>query len=141
MVIRVSVLGDFMTLAADTKAILDAMNAFEIPDFTQLPAAEARALMGEMRGPATELPPLKRREDVLVPSSDGAHQIPCRIYEGAGDEAKPILVYFHGGGWVFGGLDGHDLFCAELSLATGTVILSVDYRLAPEAKFPIPLQD
>lgn len=131
-----------MTLHPEAKMILDVMNAFEVPDFTQLPAHEARAVMAELKAPAQPLPPLSRHEDVKVPSRDGSHEITARIYAPQQmEEGMPLIAYYHGGGWVFGDVDGHDGFCAYMCNQIGAVIVSVDYRLAPEAKFPVPVQD
>jgi acetyl esterase len=67
--------------------------------------------------------------------------IPIRIYVPDGKGAFPAIVYFHGGGWATNNLDTHDEFCRKLSSGTGSLVGSVDYRLAPEAKFPAGLDD
>lgn len=75
-----------------------------------------------------------------VPGPDG--EIPIRIYRPVATDAElPCLVYFHGGGWVFGTLDATDAICKSLANRAGCVVVSVDYRLAPEHKFPAPLDD
>jgi acetyl esterase len=68
--------------------------------------------------------------------------VPVRLYRSAkaGDPA-PVIVYCHGGSWMFGGLDSHDLPCARLALHSQAAVLAVDYRLAPEHKYPAGLQD
>jgi acetyl esterase len=69
-------------------------------------------------------------------------QVGARRYEPmAAKRAGTVIVYFHGGGWVIGSLDSADLACRELCLATGATVISVDYRLAPEAKFPAAVDD
>jgi acetyl esterase len=73
---------------------------------------------------------------IATPAGD----IPARLYRD-GAETLPLLVYLHGGGWVVGGLDSHDSICRELAIAGGCAILSVDYRLAPEHKFPAAIDD
>jgi acetyl esterase len=87
--------------------------------------------------------PLARVEAMEIPGAAG--KLPARLYvadpatpEGA---AGPLLVYFHGGGWVIGDLDTHDSPCRFLAAETGTAVLSVDYRLAPEHPFPAALDD
>lgn len=71
-----------------------------------------------------------------------AERIPARVYRAAGPRRPaPTLVYFHGGGWVVGDLDTHDGSCRMLALHSGCVVVSVDYRLAPEHPFPAGLQD
>jgi acetyl esterase len=81
-------------------------------------------------GPVAEVP----FEDV---EADG---VPVRVYR-PGDAPAPILVYFHGGGWVYGGLTTHHGVCATLARMSGCVVCSVDYRLAPEHRFPAAVDD
>jgi acetyl esterase len=64
-----------------------------------------------------------------------------RIYTPAGASPHPVLVYFHGGGWVLCNLDTHDGTCRALANAAQCIVVSVDYRLAPEHKFPAALDD
>ena len=71
------------------------------------------------------------------PQSD----LPVRIYTPHGDGPLPVLMFFHGGGWVICSLDTHDALCRSLANETGCVVVSVDYRLAPEHKFPAAPQD
>src|SRR5690349_19606987 len=70
-----------------------------------------------------------------------AGEIPVRIYTPAGRGPFPALVFFHGGGWVICDLDTHDSLCRSLCTGAGCVVVSVDYRLAPEHKFPTAPQD
>lgn len=70
-----------------------------------------------------------------------SHQIPIRIYRSAAPETSAIVLYFHGGGFILGGLDSHDDVCAELCQRTGYEVVSVDYRLAPEHKHPAAFDD
>ena len=74
---------------------------------------------------------------LLLPSDAG--ELRTRIYHGRAD--RPLIVYFHGGGWVIGDLDTHDPFCRALAEACGSTIMSVDYRLAPEHPFPAAHDD
>lgn len=67
--------------------------------------------------------------------------INCRIYAPKSKEPLPILVYFHGGGWVFGDLNGNDFVCSYISKYSNCVVVAVDYRKSPEFKYPIPLED
>jgi acetyl esterase len=78
-------------------------------------------------------------EDRTIPGPDG--EIPIRIY--TPETARPAagLVYFHGGGWVIGDLDTHDIVCRAIARRAGAVVVSVDYRLAPEHKFPAAVVD
>jgi acetyl esterase len=78
-------------------------------------------------------------EDRNIAGADG--KINLRIYTPTGEGPWPLLMYFHGGGWVIGDLDSHDETCRQFCAAVESVVVSVDYRLAPETKFPGPLED
>lgn len=77
--------------------------------------------------------------DVLVPGAAG--RLPARVYDPDPTRPLPLVVYLHGGGWVLGSLRAADGPCRHLALASGCVVVSVAYRLAPETKFPGPLED
>ncbi len=78
--------------------------------------------------------------DHLVPCGD--HDVPVRIFSpDPGPLGRPVLLFFHGGGWVTGNIDDYNGLCASLAKATGQIVASVDYRLAPEYKFPAGLND
>ena len=79
-------------------------------------------------------------EDRTIPGLTGA-EIPVRIYRPDGDARQPAIVYYHGGGWVIGGLNTHDGTCRALADAVGATVVSIDYRLAPEHPFPAPVDD
>jgi len=76
---------------------------------------------------------------ISIPTSGGPIQ--GRIYNAAGGADQPVIVFFHGGGWVIGDLETHHPFCLELSDKTGCTVLAVDYRLAPEHRFPAAADD
>ncbi len=78
-------------------------------------------------------------ENLRIPGPAG--EIPIRVYTPKGEGPFPILVFFHGGGWVIGNLDTHDSICRSLANGAGCVVVSVDYRLAPEHKFPAAAED
>ncbi len=80
-------------------------------------------------------PTLNRVEDFEIPARDG-HLIPVRLYAPVRG-TLPVLVYFHGGGFTIGSIATHDILCRRLSQLSGCAVLSVDYRLAPEFKFPM----
>ncbi|MEU8245633.1 alpha/beta hydrolase [Nonomuraea sp. NPDC048916] len=85
------------------------------------------------RGPLTHLPFVRDEE---------AEGVPIRIYRAdRGDGALPVVVYFHGGGWVFGSVKRNDALGRDLAIRTGAVVVSVDYRLAPEHAFPAAADD
>jgi acetyl esterase len=110
------------------------------PPVHMLSPAQARAAYeagaGVLEPPA---PKLARVEDVQVPARDG-RAMPARLYAPV-REALPVLLYFHGGGGVMGSVATHDGLCRHLSHLAHCAVLSLDYRLAPEAKFPAALED
>ncbi|HWL23612.1 MAG TPA: alpha/beta hydrolase [Ureibacillus sp.] len=85
------------------------------------------------------VPPISRVEDRQIPVEGG--EITVRIYTPEGEGPFPLFVYYHGGGWVIGNIETSDAGCRLLAENTGRVVVSVDYRLAPEYKFPIPVED
>lgn len=104
-------------------------------------AEEARQLVAVEPDEASPRLPVGAVRDLKVAGGDGL--VAARLYRplDAGDGPLPAMVYFHGGGWVFGGLDGHDDTCRRLANVIGCVVLSVDYRLAPEDPFPAAHDD
>lgn len=87
----------------------------------------------------TPPPPVAIVQDTEVRGGAGA--LKARIYDVSGDGARPTLVYFHGGGFVYGDLDSHDGVCRRLAHHGALRVLAVDYRLAPEHPFPAPVED
>lgn len=85
------------------------------------------------------LEPVHSVVDTTLPGPDGP--IPLRIYSPSADAGLPVLVWLHGGGWVIGNLDTHDPVCRRLCASSGAIVVSVEYRLAPEAKFPCAVDD
>lgn len=71
----------------------------------------------------------------------GHHEVPVRIFMPSGHEHRRIFIFFHGGGWVTGSIDSYDAVCADMAKQTGRVVVSVDYRLAPEHPFPAGVED
>jgi acetyl esterase len=90
---------------------------------------------------ATPSPALAEVVNGDLPGPDGA--VPYRLYrpEAGGAAPLPMVAFFHGGGWIFGGLDSHDHVCREIAHQAGALVVSVDYRLAPEHKFPAAFDD
>jgi acetyl esterase len=107
-----------------------------------LDAAEARRILAATPRPEVEPIAVARVEDRMIAAPSG-HEIPVRVYwpEPAGDSAPPVVVFFHGGGWVLCGLDSHDQTCRATTREAGVVTVSVDYRLAPEHVFPAAAED
>jgi acetyl esterase len=136
-------------LAPGARPLMEAMAAV-FPDVgvTVTDAAEARRFLARATPPPLGLPALREVTDRTVPGPEGAPDVPVRIYrpyeeEPAGEAARtrPTVVFFHGGGWVLGGLDSHDSTVRHLCRNSGAVVVAVDYRLAPEARFPDPTED
>jgi acetyl esterase len=130
-----------MTLDPQAKAILDQLAAAEGPALYDLPPDEARRTYEAMAQVFDTVDiPIGSTSDQLIkgPASD----IPVRIYTPiATGGALPILLYFHGGGWVIGNIATHDKLCRALANEAHCIVLSVDYRLAPEAPFPAAVDD
>ena len=84
-------------------------------------------------------PQMHRTEDISVEGQHGP--IPVRFYYPNGRENLPLLLYFHGGGFIYGGIPSHDKICRWMAERSGVAFASVDYRLAPEHKFPTPLDE
>jgi len=97
--------------------------------------ATARGFI-DMQGEAVELGSVRDR---TVPGPAG--EIPVRVYTPGGGDALPVIVYFHGGGWVIGDLEVPDKPCRTLAKAAGAVVVSVDYRLGPEHRYPAAFDD
>lgn len=105
-------------------------------------AAEARRILAAAPMPPTEPIPVAKVEDRRIPGAPDGPPIPVRVYwPQTGSNGLPVVVYFHGGGWVLGGLDSHDPLCRSLANEVGAVVVSVDYRLAPEHRFPAAAED
>ena len=91
------------------------------------------------RAALSEKPEVTSVEDRAIPGPAG--DIPVRIYTPAGEAPYPILVYYHGGGWVIGDLETSDGISRAFANAASCIVVSVDYRLAPEHKFPAAIDD
>jgi len=110
------------------------------PDFTNMPAPELRASFNKLMAGTPKLnEPVARIDNRDIPGPSSS--IPVRIYTPQGNSPFPILAYYHGGGWVVGTLDGYDDLCRSLCHRSGAVVISVDYRLAPEHKYPAAAED
>jgi acetyl esterase len=84
--------------------------------------------------------PLHRVQDLLVPTVDGV-MCAARLYDPGREDPSPALLYFHGGGFVIGGLETHDSLCRQFALRSGAAVVALDYRLAPEHRFPAAVDD
>jgi acetyl esterase len=128
-----------MALDPQARAILDQMAAIGGPPLHELPVSEARQSFAALAAMQGEPEAVAKVEDHTVPGAAGS--IPIRIYTPAGTGPLPVLVYFHGGGWVIGNVETYDGLCRALTNAAGCIVVSVDYRLAPEHPFPAAVDD
>jgi acetyl esterase len=128
-----------MPLDPQAQAVLEQMADAGLPPLGSVSVEETRQGMVAATAAGEEPEPVAKVEDRSIPGPGG--QIPVRIYTPQGSGPFPILVYFHGGGWVIGNVDTHDPTCRTLTNAAGCVVVSVDYRLAPEHKFPAAVDD
>lgn len=129
-----------MPLDPQVQSFLDQMAALDAPPMSTLTPDLVR--MGtKMQREAfpVEPEPVAQVVNGAIPGPAG--EIPIRIYTPAGSGPFPALVFFHGGGWVICDLDTHDSLCRSLCNGAGCVVVSVDYRLAPEHKFPAAPED
>jgi len=122
-----------MPLHPQAQAVADFYAAMRTTPFEELSPTEARALYSAGQVPSTEV--VHEIRDVQAGS------IPCRLYRPSAQTDPGLLVFFHGGGWVIGDLNSHDGVCRSLANKSGHAVLSVDYRLAPEHKFPAAFDD
>jgi acetyl esterase len=133
-----------VTLDPDAAFVFKAFQEAGRPAYETLSPAEAREYYLQARLVTNPEPSeLKSVQPIAIPSPAGS--IPARIYtplklRNAGGLA-PGLVFFHGGGWVIGDLDTHDVVCRKLADEGQLIVISVDYRLAPEHKFPAAVDD
>ena len=110
-----------------------------VPTYDTMSVTEARAQIDQVTRLQTPPTPIAEVRDVLLPGALGS--LPARVYHPLPGTPLPVAVYFHGGGWVLGGVGPADGPCRALAAAGPCVVVSVDYRRAPETKFPGPLQD
>jgi acetyl esterase/lipase len=133
--------GVIRSMQPDVAMVLEIIAGLGLPPVETLSAADARALnaaAGAARPPGPEVADVA---DGVIPGPDG--DLPYRLYRPAtaAEGPHPIVVYFHGGGWVLGDLDSDDPLCRDLCARSGAVVVSVNYRHAPEARFPAAAED
>ncbi len=121
-------------------ALIALMAERKIPPTHTLTPAEARRMYLERRFFSQPEAPVVAEVRALATASG----VPLRLYRPAGSDAAavlPVLVYFHGGGWTMGDLDTHDVLCRQLCNGAGVAVVSVDYRMGPEHRFPAAVDD
>ena len=126
-----------MPLDPDVAQMLEAAAAADIPALSDGTPDQARVNYARAPKPAGD--PLERVEDAHIPGPAGP--IPVRIYAATTAADLPIIAFFHGGGWVLSSIEGHDSLARRLAARTGAMVVSVEYRLAPEHPFPAPHDD
>lgn len=127
-------------LDAETWAFIDRTNSFYPPETIDFTIDQQRAVYDELcRAFFAGYPDGVTAETSAIATTD--HAIPIRIYRAAAPNKSAMVLYFHGGGFVLGGLESHDDICAELCARTGYEVVSVDYRLAPEHLHPAAFDD
>nr|WP_114912031.1 alpha/beta hydrolase [Acidibrevibacterium fodinaquatile] len=131
-----------MPLDVHAAKVLEMIRLSGRPPYETLAPAEARQFSRNARAVlAPEPPEMGAVRDIKI-GEGGA--IPARLYRPLGSAPNatlPALIYFHGGGWVIGDLDTHDVVCRQIANGSGGAVVSVDYRLAPEHKFPAAVED
>ncbi|MDL5360735.1 alpha/beta hydrolase [Halalkalicoccus sp. NIPERK01] len=123
-------------LDPQAEALLETVETMGLPPTYALSPESARERLAELF--ASEGEPVDRVEDFSIPGPD--EPVPVRLYAPAGD-GHPLLMFYHGGGWVIGDIETYDAVCRALSNAADCAVLSVDYRLAPEHPFPAAVED
>lgn len=126
-------------LAPEIRAILEGMAAQNLPPLESLPVPVARQAAYGFNPLGGEPEPVAHVENRKIPGRGG--EIPVRIYSPDKDGPFPGVVYLHGGGWVICDLNTHDNICRAISKRARAVVVAVDYRLAPEHRFPASLED
>jgi acetyl esterase len=130
-------------LHPQARALLNLIEERKVPPTHTLTPEQARQLYLERRFYTQPSPPeMALVRDLAMPGPAG--EIPLRLYRPSGSSAEnalPVLVYYHGGGWVIGDLDTHDTLCRELANGSGCAVIAVHYRLAPEHRFPAAVDD
>jgi acetyl esterase len=128
-----------MPLDPEAKVFLDQLASAGGPALHELPVPEVRQLMLDLMGTKGDREAVGSVSDRTIPGPSGP--VPVRVYAAREEGPLPVLLYFHGGGWVGGDIESYDATCRAMTNAAGCVLVSVDYRLAPEHKFPAAPED
>jgi acetyl esterase/lipase len=121
------------------RALLDEVKASGRPNAHLLPVPEARANFEALfasLGPGEEV---EEVQNLTLATSD--REVHARVYRPVGDAPRPVVAYYHGGGWLLGSVDAYDIVCRALANAAGAIVVSVEYRLGPEHRFPTAVED
>ena len=124
-------------LDPQARALIDLIEQRNLPAVHTLSPADARAMYRDRRFFTQPEPPAMA--EVRELRTDGG--VPLRLYRPVADGVLPVLVYIHGGGWTIGDLDTHDVLCRQLAAGAQVAVVSVDYGLGPERRFPAGVND
>jgi len=128
-----------MPVHPQVQALLDEFEKQGLPPFDQMSVPQARVVALGFRDLQGEPETVAETRDILVPGPAG--KLPVRLYYPSSGTTLPLVVYFHGGGWVIGDVEIVDKPCRALAKASQCLVASLDYRLSPETKFPGPVED
>ncbi len=129
-----------MRLHPDAAAILERVREAGVPPWASMSPVEAREVYRRRARLFQEAPlAVGDVSDTTIPSDAGPLGI--RVYRPVGGRPRPIFLYLHGGGWTLGDLDSHDAVCRRISVAADCLVVSLDYRLAPEHPYPAAMDD
>jgi len=123
-----------MSIDPQVRVFLDELESLGAPPLHTLTPEQARPVVVEDSAKLGKPEPVGKVEDRTLPGPLG--EIPIRIYTPHGPGPFPTLVYYHGGGWVVCDIETHDRLCSSITNAANCIVVSVDYRLAPEHKYP-----
>ncbi len=131
--------GVICRLQPDVQIMLDVVAGLGLPPMDSLDAESARALSRSLSAARPPGPAVAETIDGVLPGAAG--NLAYRLFRPASPGPHPLVVYYHGGGWVLGGADSDDPFCRDLCVRADAIVISVDYRHAPEARFPAAVDD
>ncbi|OAF17973.1 flavin-containing monooxygenase [Bradyrhizobium neotropicale] len=131
--------GEIVRLQPDVRLVLNLLGQLNLPPIESMGALGARAFVNEFNKSRPAGRPVGEIVDGTLPGSDGP--LPYRLYRPATPGPHPVVVYFHGGGWVLGDEQSDDPFCRDMVRRTGMIFVSVGYRHAPEHRFPTAAED
>jgi len=135
-----------MPLHPESQQLLDAIAANERPGWDEMPVEKSREVYCGLTDWYEIGPTVDRVEDVCTSgpfATDGSTDagVPLRIYQSDRAQTCPVVLYFHGGGFVLGDLESHETLCRRLAVQSGLPVVAVDYRRAPEHRYPAALDD
>lgn len=131
--------GEVVRLQPDVRLVLNLLASLNLPPIESMGAIGARAFLNEFNKGRPAGRPIGDVVDGTLPGADGP--LPYRVYKPATPGPHPVVVYFHGGGWVLGDEQSDEPFCRDMVRRTGMMFVSIGYRHAPEHRFPTATED